>query len=261
MFSPLSNYSSSCHSTKSTLSKLNDSIEEKDGALSSSSTCSSSDITNEAKYYENSFHLNNKPSVTPARRLALSRLVGHRHRVTQREQTCQLSKDIERLQRCITQAELLLDDFHCDEIPQRTEELYEFSNATAELLHCHTTTGVAALVLLELLALRRNLFVDASNVIALECPSEQMIEQVLQGKNFGTLRSVLTLHENWANYEVTLFYDDDKQIQQKHCTRCGKSRTAGSGHPRSTCDDGIKVGSMIQYQGGGGAGGADGTQQ
>lgn len=37
----------------------------------------------------------------------------------------------------------------------------------------------------------------------------------------------------------------------KHCSRCGKVRTAGSGHPRSCCDDGNKVSSPLPYAGSG----------
>lgn len=201
------------------------------------------------------------PVPAPARRLALSRLVGHRHRVTQREQIQQLGKDVSRLQLEIEEQTKQLtmkkhqmereNQYHGGDGDDDDDEYYDLSIPTSILLKNTRTTGSLALLLLELIAMRRNLLYvnDAINLWTLECPDEMDVMQVVSNRKSKTMFQLAMLHEGWASHEAKLFYEEDKIVIEKRCTRCGKARVAGSGHPRSNCDDGFKVGSMIEYRG------------
>ncbi len=200
---------------------------------------------------ENEASLISNANGEPARRLALSRLVGHRYRVNQREQTSQLQNDINRLKQEIEQQRVwLLMKRKQDRVDDHSST-HNFSTPTAKILCCASTTGAAALLLLELIAMRRNLFCRHSMNLAatLECPNEQAVYEVVLNADADAVYRADKLHTAWACHEAMVYLDDDKLQREKKCTRCGKSRTAGSGHPRSTCDDGLKVGSMIRYNG------------
>jgi len=135
--------------------------------------------------------------------------------------------------------------------------MHKYSNIS-NILGCKSISGEAALLLLELIALRRNLAVerqlDDLNA-TLECPQALDIERAIhtririrKRRNLPNSNvNVIEMHARWAHYEANSMMTEEKEIAHRRCSRCAKLRAAGSGHPRSSCDDGLGVGSMIPY--------------
>ncbi len=196
--------------------------------------------------------------IVPASRLAQSRIVGHRHRANERERTELLTRETEQLQAEIDQLLCRIPN----NIPQpiTTPKLHSLSPSSAAVLDSDRISGATALLLLEMVALRRNIY-DAASAVSLECPEVHQVNDAVEhcvkvaelegnSPNWSThmLQNAAWLHMQWARHESNCAMVEDKPRREKNCSRCGKSRTAGSGHPRSTCDDGFKVSSLIEYR-------------
>jgi len=134
-------------------------------------------------------------------------------------------------------------------------------------------TGAACLILLELIAIRRNLVTFARDASkrrrknVLECPPDPAIyDRMLRNYYYHYSRmpwdAVLAAHEKLAKFEAdrwgcivtssssAISKTANQQVgESKRCSRCRKDKTAGSGHPRSHCDDGLEVCSEIPYEG------------
>ncbi len=214
----------------------------------------------------------------PARRLAQSRIVGHRYRANERRRSLNLADDVQRLEK---ENAMLLQEIEA--LQQRRAQFgNELSGGEAPLAHglsevssyivgADRITGATALILLSMIAGRRNLFSSpsAQPQLVLECPTYEITESAvhnghevarLEGRRaerYG-VKAMLweahvwarvgQLHARWATFEMDTVTLEERPHFEKRCTRCGKVRTAGSGHPRSECDDGRKVGSLIPYQ-------------
>ena len=215
----------------------------------------------------------------PARRLAQSRIVGHRYRANERRRSLNLADDVERLKE---ENDMLLEEIAASQ-QRRAYFENELSGEEAPLTHglsglssyivgVNRITGASALILLSMIAGRRNLFSSPSSQpqLVLECPTYETTDSVIRNgfemarlegrraERYGVKAmlweahvwtSVGRLHASWATFEMGTVTLEERPHFEKRCTRCGKVRTAGSGHPRSECDDGRKVGSLIPYQG------------
>jgi len=202
-----------------------------------------------------------------ARRLAQSRIVGLRHRENEKLRKQTLELDLTQLQdendmlayriREARRATLNIN------IPKSTSTsnsnnseivvhvLHQLRPMLRDILGTTSLSGETAMLLLELVALRRNLTraqyqqdVNTSTS-SLECPEYAHIESAVHGRAW-TPESI-ECHAMWADYEANSMATEEKEKLEKRCTRCAKLRSAGSGHPRSSCDDGFRVASAIPY--------------
>lgn len=208
----------------------------------------------------------NKMPYSVARRLARSRIVGLRHRENEKLRKESLELDLTQLQN--------ENDMLAFRIRQarRMNHMYTFTstnngNITSvkqpdqhqlgselrTILGSTTIQGETAMLILELVALRRNLvptnahaaYNDAT-VTTLECPEPRLIENAVKVRTW-TAESI-EMNARWADYEAnSIVMEEKEKLEKKRCTRCGKARSAGSGHPRSSCDDGFRVASAIPY--------------
>lgn len=197
------------------------------------------------------------------RRLSQARVVGLRHRMNEKRRYENLELDIFRLEQendllkfqireakrrnacTIISTEVSI---HVQESPK-----YLLSGGSSEILGVSAVNGATALLFLEFIALRRNINLFGFHLnSSLESPKYSSLEDAVQ-RNTGSTMNVnmtvhLEIHARWAYYEANSMLTEEKHQTEKRCTRCSKSRSAGSGHPRSSCDDGFKVASDKPYR-------------
>ena len=182
-------------------------------------------------------------------------MIGVRHRNNERLRTAALECQVEEL---LGEYQELCDALGamkigtCIEGQYTDEELvskleHEVSSDCSEILGKRRINGESALIVLELIMLRRNL--HRPNKITVECATERDVEEAVWKGEVSTeiLQKAGEMHQRWAAFEAESGRAIERPNTLKRCTRCGKVRMAGGGHARSFCDDGFKVGSKIPY--------------
>lgn len=192
-----------------------------------------------------------------ARRLAQSRLVGLRHRENEKIRTVQLELDITALQQENDILAYRIQEARCNphildvlRSKERSDSI-SISTDSSRIIGSGNITGDSALLLLELIALRRNIvplhrYEGMSPNSALYCPDYLEVENAVQGQLWNPHN--IERHAMWADHEANSTTEEGKERLSKKCTRCGKIRMAGSGHPRSSCDDGFRIASAVPYR-------------
>ncbi len=176
------------------------------------------------------------------RRLEKSRLVGLKHRAAEQKKSASLAGQVDRLRAENERLQQLVEAPQINvSVGQRVDE------RTARIIGTNRISGECALVLLELIAIRRNLDRPA---MVLECPTKSQVDDavsmITEQAKFLELRWI---HERWARHEVGFVrgYEEAGRWDKK-CRRCGRIKVAGSGHARSFCDDGMCIDSGIPYR-------------
>lgn len=196
--------------------------------------------------------------VASASRLAQSRIVGHRHRANERERTVSLNREIGLLRDEIDLLKCRIPNKIS--LPEITPTLHRLSLHSADVLGADCISGATALLLLEIIALRRNIY-DASSAMSLECPEAYHVNDAvehcvkvaeLEGNNspcwtIHMLHTAARLHERWAGHESICARVQDKP-RRENCSGCRKFCTSGSGHQGCTLDDRNIIGSLIEYR-------------
>lgn len=189
--------------------------------------------------------------------LARSRIVGLRHRGNEIIRKEQLEMDISAYKQ---ENEVLLRKIEEEKLRSRTSpismiessmENLRISNPSSNILGRSRISGESALLLLEVIALRRNLvqfrlYPSSSPKSVLNCPEATDIEQAIRCRTWNS--RFIQIHARWAQEETRSMLTEEKEESVKICVRCKKLRKAGNRHPRSRCDDGFKVGSKIPYR-------------
>lgn len=210
---------------------------------------------------------------TAGRRLSQARLVGLRHRKNERLRSESLELDISTLEEenAKLRSEVAAAKRRNGMNINITHNLTSYSNSTtisisgpprfmlssasSQILGVSSVDGSTALLFLELIALRRNMEThgNATN-FTLEAPKAQAVLNAVRNSTISTTITINInsgheeMHARWAHYEANFMATEEKSQAEKRCTRCAKLRSAGSGHPRSSCDDGFKVASDIPYR-------------
>lgn len=188
------------------------------------------------------------------RRLSQARLVGLRHRKNEKLRSENLELDITNLQQ---ENDLL--KFQIREAKRRNElqllpeegpaNLFSLSMGSTDILGVDSVNGSSALLFLEFIALRRNMNLDGFlKHTTLEAPKLSCLEAAIYIPRISIRSIHVEMHGRWSYYEANSMLTEEKHQTEKRCTRCSKPRSAGSGHPRSSCDDGFRVASDIPYR-------------
>jgi len=135
-------------------------------------------------------------------------------------------------------------------VRESAERSIPVSADSARIIGSGNITADSALLLLELIALRRNFvpvhrYEGTSPNSALFCPGYLEIEKTVKGSPWNS--NNIEWHAMWADHEANSTAGEAIESLSKKCTRCGKPRKAGSGHPRSSCDDGFRIASAVPY--------------
>lgn len=159
-------------------------------------------------------------------------------------------------------------------LPPQPFATLALSANSASLLGTHMLDGPTALALLELTVLRRNLGVIGIVRDRVPPPAaaldflfrRAMVTWTSTGGSLYASMQLVKLDRlcsRWHDAEIardiktarddsvrTVLYNrlyDQGELDPRRCTRCKKLKLAGSGHGRSSCDDGVYIALAIPY--------------